>query len=108
MVYSRWFFLCTGEVVSEEQVWKFPKSHILGDLRDMTREQGRVTSLALWLTPADCLHVPPLHPDVTAYLPGEALLIQCRFEGCRNSQSWDSRHRLTLALVRGQELREDI
>ena len=104
MLCFRWFFLCTGEVVSEEQVWKFPQSHILGDLREMTREEGQVISLALWLTPTDCLHVPPLHPDVTAYLPGEALLIQCRFEGCRNSQSWDPGHRLMMALVRGQGL----
>jgi hypothetical protein len=86
---ERKFLLCTGQVVEAKEAWKFPEAHILGDLRDMTHEDSPAPSLALWLTPVDCLHVPPLHPEIAAYLTGEARLIRCRFEGCGNSQRWE-------------------
>jgi len=89
MKYKRWFLLCTGELVLEEDAWKFPGSHILGDLRRMTMEGASVTSLALWLTPADCEHVPPFNPEIVAYLIGDARLIRCRFDGCGNQQRWE-------------------
>ncbi len=101
MKYRRRFFLCTGQVVAAEDAWRFTGSHILGDLRDMslpscidslaerTEEEGRVPALALWLTPVDCLRVPPLHPEIVAYILGEARLIRCRFEGCGRMQRWE-------------------
>lgn len=94
----RRFVLCTGRVVYAQEAYQFPEAHILGDLRNMTLEGRSVPSLALWLTPVDNLHVPPLHPEIVAYIIAEARLIRCRFEGCRRVMRWDTSREVMEAL----------
>ena len=74
VTYRRRFVLCTGRVVYAQEAHQFPEAHILGDLRNMTLEGRLVPSLALWLTPVETLHVPPLHPEIVAYIIAGAVL----------------------------------
>ena len=99
LTYRRRFVLCTGRVVYAQEAYQFPEAHILGDLRNMTLEGRLVPSLALWLTPADTLHVPPLHPEIVAYIIAEARLIRCRFEGCKRVMRWDASREVMEALM---------
>lgn len=85
---ERRFFLCTGQCVKYSDLHKYPESHILGELRYVTDEGRKVTSLALYLTPIGAGVVPPVNPVVVAYIVGDARMIRCRVAGCDKSQRW--------------------
>jgi hypothetical protein len=106
MNYKPRFYLCTGKVVPVEDAWKYPEAHILGSVRNIVLEERLVPALALWLEPVDCLHVPPIHPTITALIIGEAELIRCRFPGCFNSVRWLTSRELLQALLARWELPE--
>lgn len=86
---ERRFFLCTGQCVSYKDLHKYPESHILGELRYVTDEGRKVTSLALYLTPVYAGTVPPVSPLIVAYIIGDARLIRCRYADCTKSQRWE-------------------
>ncbi len=96
MFERRRFLLCTGQVVKARDAWRYPEAHILGDIRHMALGDRRVPALALWLTPADTLHVPPIHPQIVAYILGEARLVRCRFEDCRRALRWAGIREITI------------
>lgn len=86
---ERRFFLCTGQCVAYKDLYKYPKSHILGELRHITDEGRRVTALALYETPVSADSVPPVKPVITVHIIGDARLIKCRCADCTNSQRWE-------------------
>ena len=86
---ERRFFLCTGQCVAYKDLHKYAGSHILGELRYLTDEGRRVTSLALYETPVSAVEVPPLAPVIVVHIIGDARLIKCRFAGCSRSQRWE-------------------
>jgi len=86
---KRRFYLCTGECVEYENLYKYPNSHILGELRYLTDDGRKVTALALYETTVRADQVPPLKPDIRVYLIGDARMIQCRYAGCDNVQRWE-------------------
>ena len=86
---ERRFFLCTGQCVAYKDLYKYPQSHILGELRYLTDEGRKVTSLALYLTPVSAAEVPPLKPQVIVHIIGDARNIACRFLGCNNKERWE-------------------
>lgn len=96
---KRRFFLCTGEIVYYDDLYKYPASHILGELRYLTDEGRRVTAMAMWDMPVSAKIVPPLKPAIMVYLIGDARLIRCRFEGCENQQRWEIGQPAFLALL---------
>jgi hypothetical protein len=86
---ERLFSLCTGECVEYKDLHKYPQSHIIGELRYLTDEGRRVSTLALYETTVRADQVPPLRPDIRVYLIGDARMIKCRFAGCENIQRWE-------------------
>lgn len=104
MIYKPRYYLCTGKVVLVQDAWKYPEAHILGSVRNMVLEERLVPALALWHEPADCLHVPPMHPVIAAFIIGEAQLIRCRFPGCFNSVRWSTGREVMQALLDRWEL----
>jgi hypothetical protein len=96
---ERRFFLCTGQCVAYKDLYKYPKSHILGELRYVTDENRRVTSLALYETPVSAAQVPPVTPKIIVHIIGDARLIKCRHAGCTRSQRWELGRASFLALM---------
>lgn len=89
---ERRFFLCTGQCVEYKDLYKHPKSHILGELRYLTDDGRKVTALALYTAIARADQVPPLNPEIFVYLIGDARRIRCTVEGCENiakEQRWE-------------------
>jgi hypothetical protein len=86
---ERRFLLCTGQCVVYSKLHEYPKSHILGELRYLTDEGRRVTSLALYDIPVSAAEVPPIRPSIIVHIIGDARLIRCRFAGCIRSQRWE-------------------
>lgn len=86
---ERRFFLCTGQCVTYKDLYKYPESHILGELRYLTDEGRRVTALALYETPVSAAQVPPVTPVIVVHIIGDARLIKCRHAGCTRYQRWE-------------------
>jgi hypothetical protein len=76
---ERKFFLCTGQVVKYSDLHKYPASHIIGELRYLTDEGKKVTSLALYDVPACANQVPPLKPEIRLYVIGDSRMIKCMY-----------------------------
>ena len=87
--HDRRFFLCTGEAVTAEQLYRYPDSHIIGELRYVVDEGRRVTALARWECSVSTRDDLPLKPDVDVYLIGDARDIKCRCPGCTNKERWE-------------------
>jgi hypothetical protein len=96
---DRRFFLCTGQCVEYKDLYKFPQSHILGELRYVTDEGRRVTALALYEIPVSATEVPPLKPSIIVHIVGDARMIRCRFADCTKSQRWELGRAAFLALM---------
>lgn len=102
-VQERRFFLCTGQCVKYSELYKYPDSHILGELRYLTDEGRRVTALALYLVPTCATEVPPLRPKIVLNIIGDARGIECRGKAddkqCANVQRWELGRAGFLALI---------
>jgi len=86
---ERTFFLCSGKCVKYKDLHLHPHSHIIGELRYLTDEGGRVVSLAIYETTVRADQVPPLKPAIRVYLIGDARMIKCGHAGCENVQRWE-------------------
>jgi len=86
---KRRFFLCTGRCVDYDDLYKYPQSHILGELRYLTDEGRQVTALALYETTVRADQVPPLKPAIRVYLIGDARMIRCGYPTCERMQNWE-------------------
>ena len=96
---ERRFFLCTGQSVKYSDLHKYADSHILGELRYITDEGRKVTSLALYETPVSAGTVPPVKPVIIVHIIGDARLIKCRYADCSKSQRWELGRAGFLALM---------
>lgn len=83
------YFLCTGECVTRDELYKYPHSHIMGHLQYLEDEGKRVTALARWEESVDTNLVAPLKPVIDCFFIGDARLIKCRRSGCGNHQRWE-------------------
>ncbi len=83
------YFLCTGEVVTYENLFRHPSSHIIGHFQYVTDEGRRVTALARWEVSMPTTEVPPILPDIDVYLIGDARRIKCRAPGCIRVERWE-------------------
>jgi hypothetical protein len=86
---KRRFYLCTGQCVEYDNLYKYPNSHILGELRYLTDEDRQVTALALYRNSLRADQVPPLKPKIFVYLIGDARRIECGYAECENFQRWE-------------------
>lgn len=83
------YMLCTGECVPYRDLYKFPKSHIIGHFRYIVDEGKKVSALARWDVSVSCVQVPPVEPVIDADLIGDVRNIRCRYAGCENRQRWE-------------------
>lgn len=81
---ERTYALCSGEQVPYKDLYQFPNSHIMGEIRMIADQRA----FALYTTPVRAVHVPPVSPDIAAYIIGKATLIRCRHEGCKRFMYW--------------------
>lgn len=95
---ERRFFLCTGQCVAYKDLHKYADSHILGELRYLTYESRRVTTLAIYETPVSAGTVPPIKPVIVDYSLVSPK-IDCRYPHCTNSQRWELGRSGFLALM---------
>lgn len=86
---ERRFFLCTGQCVVYKDLYKYPQSHILGELRYVTDEERKVTALALYEMPVSAAEVPPVSPTIIVHIIGDARMIKCRYLNCEKTQRWE-------------------
>lgn len=105
---ERRFFLCTGQCVEYKDLYKYPESHILGELRYVTDENRKVTALALYETPVYAGTVPPVKPVILVYIIGDARNIKCRYEDCIRSQRWELGRAGFLALMERRGLQDKV
>lgn len=96
---DRRFFLCTGNVIHERDLFKHPAAHIIGHLLYLYDEGRRVTALARWAVSPPARQDPPIAPDVDVYLIGDARRIKCRYAGCPRHQRWELGRAGFLALL---------
>ena len=101
---KRRFFLCTGQCVPYEDLHEYPQSHIIGELRYLTDEGRRVTSLAFYELSTCAGEVPPLRPEIIMYVIGDGRKIRCRYnigtpERCQNEERWELGRAGFLALM---------
>jgi hypothetical protein len=85
----RRFLLCTGQAVLDDQLQKYPSSHIIGELLYVLDEGKKITALARWETSVSACVELPMKPEVDVYLIGDARDIKCRFIGCKNKERWE-------------------
>ena len=83
------FFLCTGQCVIYEDLYKYPNSHIIGHLCSLKDEGRPVTALARWEASISTANVPPLRPEIDCMLIGDARNIKCRYPGCERKERWE-------------------
>lgn len=83
------YFLCTGECVKYADLHLYPGSHVVGRLGYLTDEGRRVSALARWEVSVLANTVPPLAPQVDAWLVGDVRNVQCRFPGCERRYRWE-------------------
>lgn len=83
------YFLCTGECVERDELYRYPHSHIIGHLQYLEDEGKRVTALARWDTSPSADQVAPIKPVIDCFFIGDARLIKCRHAGCGNHQRWE-------------------
>jgi hypothetical protein len=105
---ERRFFLCTGQVVKYSDLHKYPDSHILGELRYVTDEGKKVTSMALYDVPACAANVPPLKPEIRLYMIGDSRMIKCLYPisaevKCGRLERWEIGKAAFLQLVQRYE-----
>jgi hypothetical protein len=84
---ERKFFLCTGQAVGIEQLDKYPKSHIIGELRHVMDEGGKVTALALYEASRQVTDAPAELPPLRAEIVGDARHIKCTC--CEHRERWE-------------------
>lgn len=85
----RRFFLCTGQCVEYKDLYRYPKSHIIGELRQLTDEGRKVTALAVYEKSVSATEIPPIKPEIRMYAIGDARLIKCKYGGCTRSERWE-------------------
>lgn len=90
----RRYFLCTGQCVKYQELYKYPESHIIGHLRHVLDEGIMVTALARWEVSTSAADVPPLEPDIDVDIIGDARRITCRHKNaqgirCSHTQKWE-------------------
>lgn len=93
------YFLCTGQCVEYKDLYKHPKSHIIGELRSMTDEGRKVTALAIYERSVSAAEVPPIQPVIRMYVIGDARLIKCQYAGCVRSERWEIGKAAFMALM---------
>ena len=86
---ERRFFLCTGQCVKYKDLYKYPSSHIIGELGYVLDEDRRVTALLRWDVSVSAAVVPPIKPVIDSEIIGDARRIKCRYEGCYQRQRWE-------------------
>lgn len=91
---DRRFYLCTGQCVLYKDLYKYPESHILGELIYVTDNSRKVTALALYEVSTCADEVPPLLPDVIMQIVGDGMGIKCRHNlgtprRCKNERRWE-------------------
>lgn len=95
---ERRFFLCTGQCVAYKDLYKYPKSHILGELRYVTYESRSVTALAIYEKPVSAATVPPVNPVIVDYTLVSPI-VKCRYADCTRVQRWEIGKSGMLALM---------
>lgn len=83
------YFLCTGECVKYEDLYLYPHSHIMGELRFAVDEGQKMTVMERYEVSVSAAKVPPINPEIDVVLIGDARQIKCRFAGCGHKQRWD-------------------
>lgn len=97
---KRRFFLCTGQCVVNDDLYKYPNSHIIGELCYLTDEGRKVSALARYEVSVSTAAVPPIKPEIDVYLIGDARRIKCRFpKKCKRSERWEIGKKAFLQLV---------
>lgn len=102
----RRFFLCTGQCVEYQDLHKYPKSHIIGELRYMTDEGRKVTALAIYEKSVSAEEVPPTQTAIRMYVIGDARLIKCQYAGCVRSERWEIGKAAFMALMQRYQKQE--
>jgi hypothetical protein len=74
---ERRFFLCNGERVSADNLRKYPKSHIIGELRYLIEDGERLSALAIYEVSLESSIVPPMDVHIRVEIIGDAREIRC-------------------------------
>ena len=85
---QRKFFLCTGELVNEDKLFKFPHAHIIGmlNIRHDHELDRKVSELAILRTSLPTNAVPLVRPPISAYVPS-ARKVPCSL--CERGPEWE-------------------
>jgi hypothetical protein len=95
------YFLCTGQCVKHEDLYKYPKSHIIGHLCYVSDEGRQVTALARWEVSVEAFRIPPINinPKIDCMMIGDVRSIRCRYPGCERTERWETGKAAFLALM---------
>lgn len=94
---SRRFFLCTGQCVTFDQLEKYPRSHIIGELRYVTDEGRKVTALAVYEKSVGVKDPPVVLPPIRVEIIGDARRIKCTC--CHHRERWEIGKAAFMALM---------
>ncbi len=94
---GRRFFLCTGQCVTFDQLEKYPRSHIIGELRYVTDEGRKVTTLAVYEASVSSRDAPVVLPPIRVEIIGDARQIKCT--RCHHRERWEIGKAAFMALM---------
>ena len=94
----RRFFLCSGELVNEDKLYKFPLAHILGELRlRMDRKTNRtVGMLAVYRESMPTVDVPMIKPRISNFTFHSPNVL-CSL--CDQAPRWEINHSAFMVLM---------
>ena len=73
---------------SERRFWWCKKGHIMGEIKTVSVDDGRVSALMLYERSIALQDVPEEMPPLRARIRGSAEQIQCTYPGCAHTRDW--------------------
>jgi hypothetical protein len=103
----RRFFLCTGSLVTIDELRLHPAAHIIGEIKYIAMDDRRVSVLAVYEDSLYSTHPPETLPDIR-FEAIAANNIRCTVIGCGRSERWEIGSAAYLQLKRRYESRKKV
>jgi hypothetical protein len=101
---ERRFFLCTGNLVTLDELHLHPAAHIIGETKRITMGGRRVSVLAVYEVSVPTTCPPEILPEIRSETK-EADHIRCTVVGCGRKERWEIGYAVYLQLARRYESR---
>jgi hypothetical protein len=103
---ERRFYLCTGNLVTIDELRLHPAAHIIGEIKRIQMYDRRVSVLAIYEVSVPTSCPPETLPHIRCEVK-EASNIRCTVKNCERRERWEIGYPGYLQLVRRYESRKE-